>query len=173
MTTLIPAPLLAHVLNGGGPLNVLLLLLGGSLAILGARVRARVMGPRALGGVATAVGIGLFVLGLVLDTGPPRSSSQARVRIVEPRAGEEVTAQQPVGVSVELEGGQLAVSPSDTTGGHLHLYVDGMLRQMLPSSTETQVTLDPGRHTLTVEYVDSRHVSFDPEVTTTTHVRAG
>ena len=55
--------------------------------------------------------------------------------------------------------------------GHLHLYVDGKLQQM-PYSTRTEVTLPPGPHELRVEYVDSRHVSFNPEVSWTVYVTA-
>jgi hypothetical protein len=171
MSLFVAAPLLAHVLNGGGPLNVLLLLVGGSAAIAGARIRARGTRTRTLGSVVAVVGMGLFFLGLGVDSGPSPTSSQARVKIVQPLSGDEVAARQPIDVSVELENGRLALSPSDAIGGHLHLYVDGLLQQM-PYSMDAQVTLDPGRHTLTVEYVDFRHVSFDPEVASTIEIRA-
>jgi hypothetical protein len=42
----------------------------------------------------------------------------------------------------------------------------------MPYSTRTEVTLPPGPHELRVEYVDSRHVSFNPEVSWTVYVTA-
>jgi hypothetical protein len=53
----------------------------------------------------------------------------------------------------------------------LHVYVDNELVSM-PSSSSPTVTLRPGRHTIAVEFVDSRHVSYSPRVTDEIIVRA-
>ncbi len=164
-------PILAHVLSGGGPLNVVLLLLGACLALAGVRLRERKQSAGTLGRVLTVLGIALFGLGLVVDASPGPTASNAAVRIVRPRSGDEVPAGQPVEVEVQLENGTIALSPSDTNGGHLHLYVDGKLQQM-PYSTDARITLDPGTHEIRVEYVDFRHLSFSPEVGTTIEVTA-
>lgn len=164
-------PILAHVLSGGGPLNVVLLLLGACLALAGVRLRERNESAGTLGRVLTVLGIALFGLGLVVDASPGPTGSSAAVRIVQPRSGDEVPAGQPVDVEVQLKNGTIALSPSDTNGGHLHLYVDGRPQQM-PYSTDARITLDPGTHEIRVEYVDFRHVSFSPEVATTIEVSA-
>ncbi len=165
-------PMIAHVLNGGGPLNVALLLLGACFAYGGVRLRERKPNAMTVGRVITYSGIALIGLGLVIDSSPRPTASNATVRIVQPRDGEEVPAGQPIAVAVDLKGASIALSPNDTSGGHLHLYVDGQLQQM-PYSTEAQITLDPGTHDIRVEYVDFRHLSFSPEVATVIEVTAG
>jgi hypothetical protein len=117
------------------------------------------------------VGVVLFGLGLVVDACPGPTASNAIVNIAEPQAGQEVPSGQPVEVVVELENAAIALSPSDTSGGHLHLYVDGQLQQM-PYSLDARIRLNRGRHEIRVEYVDFRHVSFSPEVSTTIEVTA-
>jgi hypothetical protein len=164
-------PVLGHVLSGGGPLNVMLMLLGGVIVVTGMRLRDRNPGAAAWGRGVTVIGIALFGLGLVVDAGPGPSASNASVVIVEPSAGEEVPAGRPVEIVVDLRNASIALSPSDPNGGHLHLYVDGQLQQM-PYSTDARVTLQPGSHELRVEYVDFRHVSFSPEISTTIEVEA-
>jgi hypothetical protein len=117
------------------------------------------------------VGIAALGLGLVIDASPGPTASGATVRIVEPFAGDEVPAGRPIDIRVEVENGSIARSPADATGGHLHLYVNGVVQRM-PYATETRITLAPGLHELRIEYVDSRHVSFSPEVSTTIEVEA-
>ncbi|HEX2267704.1 MAG TPA: hypothetical protein VHI97_05825, partial [Actinomycetota bacterium] len=77
--------------------------------------------------------------------------------------GARVDAASPVIVRVAVQNGSTATSPTDTTGGHLHLYLDGRLQQM-PYTTEAQVQVTPGTHQVRVEYVDPRHVPFNPPV---------
>ena len=117
------------------------------------------------------LGIAAFGLGLVIDASPDPTASNATVQILQPSPGEEVPAGRPIDVAVELTNGSLALSPNDTSGGHLHLSVDGQLQQM-PYTTEAQITLQPGVHQIRVEYVDYQHLSFSPEVTTTIDVTA-
>ena len=164
-------PVLGHAFSGGGPLNVVLLLLGAGVAFAAVRLRERKPGMAAWAKGFTVFGIALVAAGLVIDASPGPAASSATVRIVRPAAGAEVPAGEPVDVVVEVTNGALALSPDDTNGGHLHLAVDGSVRQM-PSSTQARVTLEPGLHELTVEYVDARHRSFQPAVVTSIAVRA-
>jgi hypothetical protein len=163
--------ILAHVLSGGGPLNVVLLLAGAAFAVGGIRLRDRRPTAGAWGRVLLWSGIALFALGLVLDAGSAPTSSRAVVRFVEPKDGAEVTADAPVPVVVEVRNGVLALSADDPRGGHLHLFVDGEVRRM-PYADRTEVRLPPGEHELTVEYVDARHTSFSPRVSATVRVTA-
>jgi hypothetical protein len=64
---------------------------------------------------------------------------------------------------VRVANAPVARSPSSRSGGHLHLFVDGRLEQM-PYGTESELRLEPGRHRITVEYVNFEHVSFEPRV---------
>lgn len=164
-------PVLGHAFSGGGPLNVVLLLLGAFVAYAGVRLRRRKPGMATWAKGLTVFGIALVGVGLVIEASPGPTGSDATVRILRPAAGAEVPAGEPVDVVVEVTSGALALSPDDTNGGHLHLSVDGLIQQM-PYSTQAQVTLVPGVHELRVEYVDARHLSFEPEITTTIEVRA-
>ena len=42
----------------------------------------------------------------------------------------------------------------------------------MPYSTEAEITVPEGTHSLTVEYVDHQHVSFDPPIEETIRVTA-
>jgi hypothetical protein len=152
-------------------LNVVLLAVGACVALGGMALRNRKPAAAAWGKGLAVLGVVLLGLGLVIDASPGPTASDATVRIIEPSPGTEVAAGQPTEVAVELRNGTIALSPSDASGGHLHLYVDGQLQQM-PYSTETKVTLEPGRHELRVEYVNAQHLSFSPEVATRIEVTA-
>lgn len=170
LVALLAEPALANGVHAGtGPSSLLLaaaavLLVGGIWSII--RKRA---GP--LGWLAVAVGAAVGVLAFVLPGGQ-QAAPQVDVTIVRPVVGSDVPAGEPVTVKVRLFGAQIATSPTDTDGGHLHLYVDGELQQM-PYSTTAEVELGPGSHTLRVEYVDNQHRSFDPEIDATIDVVAG
>jgi hypothetical protein len=161
------AGVLGHAFQPGGRANVPLIVGGG--AVLGVAIILRILGKHSLAIILLAAGAGLALSGLFVDPGPP--SSSATVSVVRPAEGAEVDAGKPLPIVVRLEGGEIATSPADTSGGHLHLYVDGKLQQM-PYSTRTEVTLPAGPHELRVEYVDNRHLSFTPEVSWTVYVTA-
>lgn len=127
-------------------------------------------GTRVGGLTLIAVGLLVAVVGLVLPGITRGQTVHGHVLIVEPANGSEVEAGRPVKVEARVDA-PLASSATDRTGGHLHLYVDGRLRQM-PYSTEAEVILEPGRHEIRVEYVDNRHVSFDPPSEDAVTVRA-
>ena len=172
----LPAPALAHIGGGGeqgaSVWNFVLLAAGISLAGGGLALRARGAPARTVSSVLVVAGLALALVGLVSDIGGGTGARpEATVTVVAPGAGASVPAGQPVTVTAALEGARLATSPQDTEGGHLHLYVDRKLQQM-PYSNEATVTLEPGRHELTVEYVDARHVSYDPPVDDTVEVTA-
>ena len=155
--------LIAHVSStgggGGGGTNVLLVLLGlaAVAAALGLRARgkARDLGVWAL----LVVGAGVAVLGFV-STGEKRPD--VTLTLVRPDPGSSVRPDQPIPVLIDVQGGKVATSPTDS-GGHLHLSVDGALEQM-PYGTTAEVRLPRGTHTLRVEYVDNKHVSYDPPI---------
>lgn len=174
---------LAHPGHGaasGNVLPIVLLVVAGVLLVGGLGVLAwRGVKPTAwalLAAGTLAGGFGLLVDGDddEVDGGGqaavPIDVSNVNLSVVEPAAGTTVPAGEPITVQVALDGGPLATSPEED-GGHLHLAVDGDLIQM-QYADETEVELDPGRHTLTVEYVDNLHVPFDPAIEETVEVVA-
>jgi len=168
LVAVLAEPALANGAHGGtGPSS--LLIAAGAVLVVGGIWSAvrRQAGP--MGWLAAAVGAGVVVLAFVLAAGP--AAPNADVIITRPVAGAEVPAGEPVQVKVQLFGGDIATSPTDQSGGHLHLYVDGDLQQM-PYSTTVEVELAPGKHSLRVEYVDHQHLSFDPEIDATIDVVA-
>jgi hypothetical protein len=110
----------------------------------------------------------LVVLGLLV----PRleGGTDAEVAFASPLDGATVPANEPLEIEIDLEGGELATSTS-SSGGHLHIFVDGSVISM-PSTTTAEVTLEPGEHELKVEYVDIQHASYDPPAQETISVTA-
>ena len=98
----------------------------------------------------------------------PRPASPAVLKIVEPKNG----ATEPASgakLEVSLTGAKLTpVTSQDIspTEGHLHVSVDGRLISMTSGVTQTLPDLEPGRHTIRVEFVASDHLPFDPRVVT-------
>lgn len=156
--------LLAHSGSAPGGVAVEVLLLGG--AFLAAAWFFR---PSQTGNARSS--IVCLLIGMALVGGSvavPRLSgdshaSNATVEIVMPEDGASLAEGQPVNISVDLSGGTIARSADATTGGHMHLYVDGKLESM-PYSLETQTTFERGEHTIRVEYVDAQHLSYEPPV---------
>ncbi len=148
--------------DGGEQLNGTLMIGGAVLAGIGIMLWALKKGGRWGPPVAAAAGVIVLSLGFVVPS-VGGADSDAVVSIVQPSNGAQVPAGTPVLVRVAVQNGSLATSATDQSGGHLHLYVDGRLQQM-PYSNQILLTLQPGRHDLRVEYVDNRHVSFDPPI---------
>jgi len=110
----------------------------------------------------------------------------ARVFFVEPKDG--ATVSQDVRVRFGVEGIALAPAAEGKPGtGHHHLLIDGKelppLAAPIPNDathkhygkgqTEDTIHLDPGTHTLQLDFADARHVQFDPPIvspTITVHV---
>jgi hypothetical protein len=129
-------------------------------------------------GLRRAEGVGLGVLAagclctatilpFVLRPGPSvfRPTTRARIEIVSPRDGEIVRSDE-VHLDVRIAGGKLVPFTSKTlvpNEGHLHVWLDGRLVSMLAGSTST-IPVQPGRHTLQVEFVAVDHGPFSPRV---------
>jgi hypothetical protein len=177
-------PVLAHpghAAANGNVWPVVLLVVAAALLAGGLAVLVR-RGVKPAAWALLGVGVGIGLLGFAVDGGEGDGGdaeisalqidpSAVELSIVEPAPGATVPAGEPITVQVAIEGGSLATSAEDTTGGHLHLAVDGSLVQM-QYADQAEVTLEPGRHTLTVEYVDNLHVRFEPAVEQTIEVRA-
>ncbi|HEX2090251.1 MAG TPA: hypothetical protein VHI54_10050 [Actinomycetota bacterium] len=158
--------------GASGQLNPTFVIAGAVLTGIGIFLWSLRKGGRWAAPATAAAGVIVLSLGFILPSiGLGGADSDAVVSIVEPRNGAQVAAGTPVTLRVAIQNGSIATSATDTSGGHLHLYVDGQLQQM-PYSNLTQVMLQPGPHNLRVEYVDNRHVPFDPPVVATVDVTA-
>ena len=109
----------------------------------------------------------------------------ASVSFVEPKDG--ATVSNPVHVVFGVDGMKIAPAGTMTEGtGHHHLIIDGQplpKGQVIPANdkslhfgkgqTETDLTLPPGDHTLTLDFGDGAHRSYGPEMskTITIHVK--
>jgi hypothetical protein len=109
-------------------------------------------------------------------------AAQPRVYFVAPQDG--ATVSNPVHVVFGVDG--MAIRPAgDLTPntGHHHLEIDGgpvPKDQVIPATerslhfgkgqTETDVTLPPGSHTLTLQFGDGAHRSYGPAMSQTIHV---
>jgi hypothetical protein len=160
----VPTPAYAHAVGSGAGVEIELLLVAVAVLFLGFRLRSAANAKPAAPWVAIGAGVALAILAFALPQVTQSSkSSDASLRIVSPTDGAELAAGKPVAIEVDVRGGTVATSPTDTGKGHLHIYVDGELQQM-PFSTSAEVRLPAGEHDITVEYVDADHVSFDPSV---------
>lgn len=165
-----PSRAVAHGAGGGdGDVRSFLLLFGGgALVLAGLAMRAREK-HLVVSAAPIVAGVGL-VLGSFVFTGSDSERPDVHISITAPAEGATVPAGRPVPVVVAVDG-PIASGPEDREGGHLHLSVDGKLQQM-PYSKSAEVTLTPGRHTVTVEYVDNKHLSYDPPIEHTVEVGA-
>ena len=98
----------------------------------------------------------------------------ARVFFITPSDGETVSS--PVRVVFGIEGMSVAPAGDDTPdSGHHHLLIDTGLPELgmpIPAddrhihfgdgSTETEIALEPGEHTLQLLLGDHRHIPHDP-----------
>jgi hypothetical protein len=95
-----------------------------------------------------------------------RPSSTAELAITSPGNGEVVRGSS-VDLRVTLEGGRIV--PQTTTDispdeGHLHVLLDDRLISMTEGTEQEIPDVTPGAHRITVEFVASDHVPFDPRV---------
>ena len=95
-----------------------------------------------------------------------RPSSPADLSIVQPKTGRVVEGST-VLLQVSLEGAKLV--PQTTTDispdeGHLHVLLDDQLISMTEGLEQEIADVAPGTHRITVEFVASDHVPFDPRV---------
>jgi len=109
----------------------------------------------------------------------------AGVSFVEPKDG--ATVSNPIHVKFAVEGMKIVPAGTMTEGtGHHHLIIDGQplpKGEVIPANdkslhfgkgqTETEITLPPGDHTLTLDFGDGAHRSYGPDMskTITIHVK--
>jgi hypothetical protein len=125
---------------------------------------------------------GITAAGLLVASGVAQA---AGVYFVQPADG--ATVSNPVHVVFGLDGMKIAPAGTMTDGtGHHHLLIDGKPLshgEVIPATdrslhfgkgqTETDLTLPPGDHTLTLQFGDGAHRSYGPEMsrTITVHVK--
>jgi hypothetical protein len=100
-----------------------------------------------------------------------RPATPARLEILAPRSG-ALVGPRPT-LRLKLSGARLAtaaVSASvvPTDQGFVHVFVDDQLVSVLYSLTQKLPTLDPGAHTVRVEFVAVDHNPFANKVTAST-----
>ena len=161
---------LAH-LGHAGSINMPLLIGAGGALLVGIVVGTAKWSKPWMSWGALGLTVALGGLAFAVEPGPPANTGSVSVQFLAPVQGQQLPADSPVVVTVAVRNGFLATSPTDQSGGHLHLYLDGDLQQM-PYSTQAQIELPQGRHELRVEYVDFEHRSFDPPIDTTISITA-
>ena len=127
-----------------------------------------------------------FVLGAsAQDFKAPEA--KGRVYFKNLKNGAEVPATFPVEFGVDgLRVRPAGEDPLDHASGHHHLIIDGRpipLGQTVPTDdkhlhfgkgeTQAQITLPPGRHTLTLQFADGAHRSYGPKWAAIIRVNVG
>jgi len=162
---------LASTIGAGGP-DFELSLVAVALLILGAtffvQKRTKPFVPVLLLVGGLAAGAGAFAIGGPTSAGSDGTLGAPKglsVRVTSPADGETVPARETLELEVELVGGELtsATTSEDPTMGHLHIFVDGTLTAM-PATTTQKFRLEPGEHTLGVEFTTADHRSFEPSI---------
>ena len=126
---------------------------------------------------------GVVLTGLFVASAAARADD--RVFFIAPKDG--ATVSNPVHVVFGLDGMTIAPAGTMTEGtGHHHLIIDGgplPKGAVIPATdtslhfgkgqTESDLTLPPGDHTLTLQFGDGAHRSYGPEMsqTITVHVK--
>ena len=100
-----------------------------------------------------------------------RPATPARLEILAPHAG-AVVGPQPT-LRLKLSGAKLATAAVSGTNvpadqGFVHVNVDDKLVSVLYSLTQKLPTLDPGAHTVRVDFVALDHAPFTNKVTDNT-----
>jgi hypothetical protein len=100
-----------------------------------------------------------------------RPATTARLEILAPRQS-AVVGPQPT-LRLKLSGARLATAAVSGTNvpadqGFVHVYVDDKLVSVLYSLTQKLPTLDPGPHTVRVDFVAVDHTPFANKVTDST-----
>lgn len=95
-----------------------------------------------------------------------RPSSPAQLSIVSPEVGEVVRGST-VNLHLRLRGATIAPGTSTEVvpdEGHLHVLLDDTLISMTEGLEQAIPDVPSGEHRITVEFVASDHVPFDPRV---------
>lgn len=130
--------------------------------------------------IRAAAGLFVFVFGFVLtaaaqDFKPPGGPGKVYFKNLENGASVPRTFEVEFGVD-GLRVRPAGENPLDHTSGHHHLIIDGgpvPSGRLVPlddkdlhfgkGQTEAQITLPPGRHTLTLQFADGAHLSYGPK----------
>ena len=124
-----------------------------------------------------------ILLALSLSLAAATALAAERVYFVEPADGAAVKS--PFKVRFGVEGMAIAPAGDMKPGtGHHHLIIDGSpvpLNEVVPTDdshrhfgkgqTETDLTLPPGEHTLTLQFANGAHQSFGPAMSSSIKVR--
>lgn len=163
---------LAHAGGGAGGVHVEFLVISVALVVFAVVLYFRENVKTSSSVILVVVGLGLGAGAFVFSSGGT-DVSNVSMSIVSPDDGATVPAGEPIDVEVELQGA--TTEPTSATGdeitGHIHVFVDGQLLQM-PTSTSTEIELEPGEHALAVEFVGDDHVSFEPRIVEAVEVTA-
>jgi hypothetical protein len=115
------------------------------------------------------------------DVTPQKAPDGARVFIISPKDGDSVS--RDVHVVFGVEGVSVSAAGKSGIGtGHHHLLIDQSelprLETPIPNDethrhygagqTEDTIKLEPGKHTLQLDFADGRHVQFDPPIVSET-----
>ena len=161
--------LLAHAGHGGSP-NFPFLIGAGVALVVGVIVGTAKWAKPWMSWTSLGAAVVLGALSMAISPSHPAAGGVG-IRLLDPPPDAVVQAGEPVTVTVAVDNASVALSPTDTESGHVHLYVDGEVEQM-PYSTQATIELEPGRHEIEVEYVDALHVSFEPRVVDSVTVTA-
>jgi len=120
--------------------------------------------------VAACGGSGQVASGPPAAPTSPRPGSAARLTIITPASGAVVHART-VHVKVRLTGADTE-NPGTTQAlpGFIHLYLDSKIISIAPVASNNSLTkqtirrVQPGSHTLRVEFVGPDHLPFRPRV---------
>ena len=164
----------AHGLGGAGGPEIEALLLG--VAITGLGIQGLRKNRRSYGAIAlTLAGAVLFVGAFTFFTSDATTEAptDVAVAIVFPEDGSTVPTDRDLPVEVDLEGAELTdeTSGTDPRKGHIHVFVDDEIISM-PTTLETNIDLEPGEHTITVEFVGADHSQFEPRILDSVDVTA-
>lgn len=94
-----------------------------------------------------------------------RIASTARMAILEPAQGAEITAPR-MRVLISLEGARIIPRATTTIKpdeGHVHLSLNGELSTMT-YGLDQEIDITPGTHILQAEYVAGDHAPFNPRI---------
>ncbi len=166
---------LAHTLGTGGP-EIEFMILAAAMLVLGIvfffQKGVKPVVPLILVLGAFALSAGAFIFKSDTSTAPA-AGIDAVITIESPAPGDTVPANEPLQLSVDLQGGRLTAenASDDPREGHLHVYVDGELVSM-PTEATPEVELEPGSHEITVEFTQADHRSFEPRILDTVEVTA-
>lgn len=155
--------LLAHGLGGGSGPEIELLAVAVAMIVFAVLVDIQKRMKLIAGGIGVAALLGAFFFN---PGGTAQAPSDVAISITNPVDNEVVPANKELAVEVDLDNAELTneTEGTDPRLGHIHIYVDGSVVSM-PTTLDTKIELEPGKHTLMAEFVAADHSRFDPPIT--------